>query len=202
MKVAVIGEVAIQPMIKRTPVPEFPQSMTLSGSLNPPTPTPSMVQCPIPCCSTVAPKARIAFAVSKTSCPSSKPKTSVRPTLSAPKIKDRCEIDLSPGTCASPLRGPHLCEIIGIGAPCEDIIRFPFLFAPVIAQPKGGVYGMIAIEASKKGSWAIKPFIACFDCLNFRMIFTASGPFKHLRAGIIDAAKYDSHKTPLARMML
>ncbi len=46
MKVAVIGEVAIAPMISRTPVPELPQSITWSGSAKPPTPTPCTVQAP------------------------------------------------------------------------------------------------------------------------------------------------------------
>jgi hypothetical protein len=40
VKVAVIGEVAIVPMISRTPVPELPQSMMSAGSPKPPTPTP------------------------------------------------------------------------------------------------------------------------------------------------------------------
>jgi hypothetical protein len=33
----------------------------------------------------------------------------------APKIKDRCEIDLSPGTSATPLNGPQADEVMGIG---------------------------------------------------------------------------------------
>lgn len=44
VKVAVIGVVAIVPMISRTPVPELPQSITSAGSWNPPTPTPPTVQ--------------------------------------------------------------------------------------------------------------------------------------------------------------
>ena len=62
-----IGVVAMQPMISRTPVPELPQSITSDGSAKPPTPTPCTDQAPGPCRSTVAPKARIAEAVSSTS---------------------------------------------------------------------------------------------------------------------------------------
>jgi hypothetical protein len=54
---------------------------------------------------TVAPKARIALAVSSTSSPSSNPVICVSPTQSA--INARCEIDLSPVPCATPLSGPQ-----------------------------------------------------------------------------------------------
>ena len=116
VNVALIGVVAIAPMIRRTPVPELPQSITSSGSANPPVPTPSMVQTPSSDRSTPAPKARIAAAVSSTSWPSSNPLTVVRPTLNAPRINDRCETDLSPGTCAVPLSGPAAVAVRGEGA--------------------------------------------------------------------------------------
>ena len=39
----------------------------------------------------------------------------VSPMHIAPKIKDRCEIDLSPGTSATPDSGPQAVEVIGTG---------------------------------------------------------------------------------------
>jgi hypothetical protein len=45
----------------------------------------------------------------------------VSPTQSAPRISERCEIDLSPGTCAVPESGPQASEVIGIGAPWLDM---------------------------------------------------------------------------------
>ena len=121
MKVAVIGLVAMQPMISRTPVPELPQSITSEGSAKPPTPTPCTDQLPAPCRVTSAPKARMALAVSRTSWPSSSPVTFVSPTDSAPRISARCEIDLSPGTSATPLRRPERRAVIGMGSPWPDI---------------------------------------------------------------------------------
>ena len=53
-----------------------------------------------------APSARIAAAVRSTSSPSSSPSIAVSPTASAPSISARCEIDLSPGTRATPDRAP------------------------------------------------------------------------------------------------
>ena len=55
--------------------------------------------------STLAPSARMALAVLRTSSPSSRPEIRVSPTASAPKIRARCEIDLSPGTRTLPVRG-------------------------------------------------------------------------------------------------
>ena len=105
VKVAVIGEVAIAPMISRTPVPELPQSITCSGSAKPPTPTPWTDHVPPPR-HDLGPKGAHRRAVSSTSCPSSSPVIAVSPTASAPRISARCEIDLSPGTSAVPLKGP------------------------------------------------------------------------------------------------
>jgi hypothetical protein len=117
LKVALRSEVAIAPMINRTPVPELPQSITSSGSRKPPTPTPCTVHSPAPTCVTVAPKARIARPVSSTSCPSRRPVIRVSPTQSAPRISDRCETDLSPGICTVPRSAPAARACIGFGAP-------------------------------------------------------------------------------------
>ena len=120
--VAVTGWVAIAPMISRTPVPELPQSITSAGSAKPPTPTPRTDQLPPPLFATSAPNARIALAVSNTSCPSSSPAIVVSPTHIAPRISARCEIDLSPGTSAVPRKGPQAVDVIGIGSPWPDML--------------------------------------------------------------------------------
>ena len=121
INVAEIGEVAIAPMIKRAPVPELPQSIMQSGSANPPTPTPYTDHAPSPLLTTLAPKACIALPVLSTSSPSSRPSIRVSPTDSAPKIRERCEMDLSPGTSACPVKAKHFCEYIGITASWPDI---------------------------------------------------------------------------------
>ena len=109
-----MGDVAIAPIIKRAPVPELPQLMTLFGSANPPTPTPWIDQVPLLWFINSAPNASIARPVSMTSSPSSNPWIMVSPTDKAPSIKDRCDMDLSPGTSACPINGPDFIDFIGI----------------------------------------------------------------------------------------
>ena len=67
---------------------------------------PEPVQAPSPVRSTRAPSARMALAVLMTSSPSSRPAMRVSPTVSAPRIRARCEIDLSPARGRG-LRGPR-----------------------------------------------------------------------------------------------
>ncbi len=105
MNTAVIGVVAMAPITKREPVPELPKSSTSPGSAQPPTPVPQTFQAPGPTRSGRAPKARIALAVFSTSSASKRPEMRVSPSASAPRIKARWEIDLSPGTLAVPFRG-------------------------------------------------------------------------------------------------
>jgi len=138
VKVAVMGEVAIAPMIRRTPVPELPQSITLPGSAKPPTPTPCTDQLPPPWLVTSAPKACMARPVSSTSWPSRRPAILVSPTAIAPRMSERCEMDLSPGTWASPLSGAPLAEVIGIGSPWEDIARgLSSVLSQVVIEQRG-----------------------------------------------------------------
>src|SRR5438270_316402 len=96
-KTAEIGQPATAPITSRQPVPELPKSSGPGGCAKPATPTPSTAQAKSPVRSTLAPSERMALAVLSTSSPSSRPEIRVRPTASAPKIRARCEIDLSQG---------------------------------------------------------------------------------------------------------
>ena len=111
---ALTGVVETAPMASRTPVPELPKSSTFDGSANPPVPNPWTVHSPSPERSTSAPRSRMAAPVRMTSPPSRSPEIRVAPTESAPRISERCEIDLSPGTKHSPTNGPDLCASRGI----------------------------------------------------------------------------------------
>jgi hypothetical protein len=68
-----------------------------------PLPVPLMIHS-APCFSMRAPIAFIASPVRMTSSPSSRPVMRVSPEARPPNMKERCEIDLSPGTRAVPLR--------------------------------------------------------------------------------------------------
>ncbi len=70
--------------------------------------------------STSAPSARKAFAVLRTSSPSSKPLIRVSPTARAPRMSARIEIDLSPGTRARPAKGPLRRAVSGAGSQCAS----------------------------------------------------------------------------------
>ncbi len=104
VKVVRIGKPAAAPMMSRAPVPELPQSMTLSGSASPPRPITR--QRPGPRRSTSAPNARMASAVRSTSSPSSRPSIAVSPEARAARIKARWDMDLSPGARVRPLSAP------------------------------------------------------------------------------------------------
>jgi len=116
-KVAVIGQPATAPITSRQPVPELPKSSGAAGSAKPATPTPRTVQLPSSPRATLAPSAPTALAVLMTSSPSSSPVIRVSPTASAPRIRARWEIDLSPGTRASPLRAELARASSGLNVP-------------------------------------------------------------------------------------
>ena len=95
-----------RPINSRAPVPALPISSTPSGSARPPTPTPHARQLPGPRRSSSTPMARRAPAVASTSSPSSSPSMRLSPTAMAASIKERWEIDLSPGRNAAPESAP------------------------------------------------------------------------------------------------
>src|SRR5262249_30335053 len=114
-KTALMGQPATAPMTRRQPVPELPKSSAAFGSAKPETPVPHTFQAKSPDRSTRAPNACIDLAVLRTSSPSNRPEIDVSPTERAPRIKARCEIDLSPGTRALPDRGPEARASRGVG---------------------------------------------------------------------------------------
>ena len=105
-KVAEIGWPPTTPIISLVPVPALPKSSVASGSASPPMPTPCTLQRPSPWRSTAAPSWRQACAVRSTSSPSSRPSIFVSPMERRPRIRARCEIDLSPGTRTRPSSAP------------------------------------------------------------------------------------------------
>ena len=156
VKVAVIGVVAMAPMISRTPVPELPQSITPAGSAKPPTPTPWTTHSPSPTRVTSAPKARMALAVSSTSCPSSSPVIRVSPTASAPRISARWLTDLSPGTSAAPVSGPPRRAVSGWGSAEWDMSGLLTLAdsvtVPAGAMPRPFFLAQISPPEARRGS--------------------------------------------------
>ena len=112
---AEIGQPATAPITSRQPVPELPKSRGAAGWAKPATPTPRTCQANGPVRSTLAPSACMDLAVLSTSSPSSRPEIVVWPTESAPRIRARCEIDLSPGTRTLPVRAPLERASSGVG---------------------------------------------------------------------------------------
>src|SRR5690242_18347502 len=145
--VAVTGQPATAPITRRQPVPELPKSSGEAGSAKPPTPTPLTFQANGPVRSTFAPSARMDLAVLRTSSPSSRPEIRVSPTASAPRISDRCEIDLSPGTRTFPARGPLARASRGVAGP--EWVKFAsFLAGAVTHAPDGVTQAQIAPQSA------------------------------------------------------
>ena len=101
---------ATTPMSRRAVVPELPQSMGAAGWLGPSAPQPVTVPESDPSGwafkSTSAPKASTARMEARTSSESSTPERCEVPSAMAANSTARCEMDLSPGTVTSPLKGP------------------------------------------------------------------------------------------------
>ena len=95
---------AATPISSLTPVPEFPRLRTPCGSESPPTPHPATCQDFSFNFSILAPNALRADMVQKTSSLSNNPLMRVVPAVSAPKMRARCDMDLSPGTLIVPER--------------------------------------------------------------------------------------------------
>src|SRR5579859_464969 len=112
---AAMGVVAIAPITSREPVPELPKSSSALGAFQFPTPVPRTRQRPGPSGVSSAPNPRKAPAVEWTSPDSKRPEMRVSPSASAPRIRARWEMDLSPGTWAVPRRGPDRWAVSGAG---------------------------------------------------------------------------------------
>jgi hypothetical protein len=137
VKVAVIGVVAIVPMISRTPVPELPQSITSAGSWNPPTPTPATVQASL-AMPRDRPRQRPA---SPWPCPARPALPEARSSGSRPPPSPRRSASGARSTCRpapQPARQrPGLAGIIGCASPWPDM-ALSLQNRSLIAQPPAG----------------------------------------------------------------
>ncbi len=82
--------------------PEFMQSIVSAASCS----VPPQIRAEVPLRSTCAPMAIMARAVARTSLPGFRFRSSIGSGLCAPRMRARCEIDLSPGTATVPRSGP------------------------------------------------------------------------------------------------
>ncbi len=108
--VTLMSQGATMPMSRRAVVPELPQSMGAAGWLGPSAPQPVTVPESDPSGwafkSTSAPRASTARMEARTSSESSTPERCEVPSAMAANSTARCEMDLSPGTVTSPVKGP------------------------------------------------------------------------------------------------
>ena len=90
------------PMNRRMAVPALPMSSAALPARRPVLPTPWTTTVCASGCSMRTPSARSALKVARQSALSRNPVMRVMPSLTAPSISARCEIDLSPGTLTVP----------------------------------------------------------------------------------------------------
>jgi hypothetical protein len=102
-------------------VPALPKSSGAAGSSSAPLPVPWITQLS-PCLSIWAPIAFIASPVRITSSPSSRPVMRVVPEASPPNMKERCEIDLSPGIRTVPVSAGDVRAVAGCGGVSFDMV--------------------------------------------------------------------------------
>ncbi len=93
---------ASSPVMSRMPVPELPRSSGRAGGWRPRGPTPSTCSVPSPSARIGTPSASSACHVAVQSSPLRNPRTTVGPSAIAPSIRERWEMDLSPGTAMTP----------------------------------------------------------------------------------------------------